>query len=129
MNSTRQPFSISARPMAAARWLLPPLGGDIGHLGEPTGGDRHDLGLGDHRHGVEDEAVEGLSRRQMGLGKMPFDPAVVALGQLMLGDGLRKRAAGHPSRSACSANCGQSVLIVGSRSSLSIMPSRASSMP
>lgn len=27
VNSTRQPFSISARPMAAARWLFPPPGG------------------------------------------------------------------------------------------------------
>lgn len=27
VNSTRQPFSIRARPMAAARWLFPPPGG------------------------------------------------------------------------------------------------------
>lgn len=36
----------------------------------------------------------------MGLGKMPFDPAVGALGQFMLGDG-REEAGGGPSLPIC----------------------------
>ncbi len=47
---------------------------------------RHHLGLGDHRHGVEVEGVEGLSGQQPGLGEMALDAAAVAFGEFVLGD-------------------------------------------
>ena len=78
--------------MAAARWLLPPPGGPnssrLAPLSEPAvaGGERHDLGLGDHRHGVEVEAVERLARRQARFGEMALDAAAAALGDLVLGE-------------------------------------------
>ena len=60
----------------------------VGALLEPAvaGGERHDLGLGDHRHGVEVEGVEGLAGRQAGLGEMALDAAAVAFGELVLGE-------------------------------------------
>jgi hypothetical protein len=66
-------------------------------LGEPgvAGGERHDLGLGDHRHGVEVEAVEGLAGRPPGVGEVPLDAPAVALGQFVLGD-RGKEAGGGP---------------------------------
>jgi hypothetical protein len=47
--------------------------------------DRHDLGLGDHRHGVEGEAVECFAGWETGFAEMTFDPSPVALGDLMFG--------------------------------------------
>ena len=69
----------------------------VGALGEPAvaGGHRYDLGLGDHRHGVEVEAVEGLSGRQSRLGEMALDAAPVSFCELMLGD-RREEARGLP---------------------------------
>ena len=55
-----------------------------------AGGDRHDLGLGDHRHGVELECVERLSRKETSLGEVPFHAATVALGQFVLGKGSQE---------------------------------------
>ena len=68
----------------------------IGALVEPgvAGGDRHDLGLGDHRHGVEVEGVEGLARRQAGLGEMALDAASIALGEFVFGDGGEEAGGG-----------------------------------
>jgi hypothetical protein len=51
----------------------------VGTLFDPAvaGADRQDVGLGDHRHGVEVEAVEGLAWQQLGLGEMACEaPAV-----------------------------------------------------
>ena len=61
----------------------------IGALFEPAvaGGERHQLRLANHWHGVEVKAVEGLTDRQPGLGEMTFDAAAAALGDLMLGQG------------------------------------------
>ena len=68
----------------------------IGAFLEPAvaGSDRHDLGLGDHRHGVEVEGVEGLSGRQPCFGEMALDAATVALGDLMLGQGGQEARCG-----------------------------------
>jgi hypothetical protein len=64
----------------------------VGTLGEPAVGvsERHDLGLGDHGHGFEVEAIQGFARWQAGHGEVAFDAAP-----------------GQPSRSACSVNWGQ----------------------
>ena len=60
----------------------------VGAFLEPAvaGGERHHLGLGDHRHGLEVEGVEGLAGRQAGLGEMALDAAAIAFGQLVLGE-------------------------------------------
>ena len=58
----------------------------VGALGEPcvAGSERVDLGLGDHRHGVEVEGGEGLAGEQPGLPEVAFDTPPVALGELVL---------------------------------------------
>ena len=68
----------------------------VGALGEPgvAGGDRHDLRLGDHRHGLEVEGVERLAGRQAGLGEMALDAPAVALGEFVLGDGGEEAGGG-----------------------------------
>jgi hypothetical protein len=60
---------------------------DVGPAGDPgvTGADRHDMGLGDHRHDVEVEAVEGLARQEPGFAQVTLDAAAVAFGDLVLG--------------------------------------------
>jgi hypothetical protein len=60
----------------------------IGALLEPgvAGGNRHDLGPGDHRHGLELEGVEGLARQEVGFGEMALDAAAIALGEFVFGD-------------------------------------------
>ena len=79
--------------MAAARVALAAAGRaeqeQIGALAEPAvaGGERHDLRLGDHRHGLEVEAVEGLSGGQPRLDEMALDATATAFGDLVLGDG------------------------------------------
>src|SRR6266702_255281 len=76
---------------------------EIGALADPAvaGADRHDMGLGDHRHGLELEAVEGLAREQAG---------------------------GQPSLSARSAKLPQPCLMAGRRNSLRMSVSRVRSM-
>jgi hypothetical protein len=61
----------------------------FGALPEPAvaGGERHHLGLGDHRHRVEVEGVEGLAGGQPGFRQMTSDAAVTAIGHLMLEEG------------------------------------------
>ena len=61
----------------------------IGALAQPAvaGGERGHLRLGDHRHGFEVEAVEGLSGRQPRLGEMTLDAASAAFGEFVFGDG------------------------------------------
>jgi hypothetical protein len=70
---------------------------DIGTLIKPAGagGERHDLRLADHGHGVEVEGVEGLARRQTRAGKMPFDAAPAAIGHLVFGE-CRQEAGSRP---------------------------------
>jgi hypothetical protein len=92
---------MRASPIAAARCDFPPPGGPnsrIGALCEPAvaGGHGHDLRLRHHGYGVEGEAVERLSGRQMGFGQMTFDPAPIAFGQFMFGNG-RQEAGRRPS--------------------------------
>jgi hypothetical protein len=98
VNITCQPFSTSARPIADDRCDLPPPGppaeqDQIGAVVDPAvaGIDRHHQRLGDRRHGVELEAVEGLAGKQLCLGKVAPGPTATA---------ARKRAAGQPSLSA-----------------------------
>jgi hypothetical protein len=71
MSKTRHPFSTSASPMAAARWLLPPPRAEQQEIGahcEPAiaCGDRHHLRLAHHWNGVEVEACERLADGQSG---------------------------------------------------------------
>ena len=60
-----------------------------GTLVEPcvAGGERHHLGLGDHRHNVEVEIGQALARQQPGLAQMALDPASGPLGKFVLGKG------------------------------------------
>jgi len=60
----------------------------IGAFVDPAvaGTDRHDMCLGDHRHDVEVEAVEGLSGQQLRLGEMTREAPAIALGDLVLGE-------------------------------------------
>jgi hypothetical protein len=80
---TCHPFSMRARPIAAAKWLLPPLGGpnrsELAPL--PNGGERGHPRLGDHRHSLEIEVVEGLSGGQPRLDEMALDARKTALGR------------------------------------------------
>src|SRR5512132_1420433 len=101
VNRTRAPFSIRARPMPAARWLFPPPGAEqeqVGAFGQPAvaGGNGHDLRLGEHRHGLEVEGVDGLCGRQARLGEMAFDPSPASFGEFVFGDG-GEEACGGPS--------------------------------
>ena len=70
----------------------------IGALVQPgiAGGERHDLGLADHRNGIEVEGVDGFAGRQPSLGKMTLDTPAAALGHLVLGQG-GKEARRRPS--------------------------------
>jgi hypothetical protein len=69
----------------AAAW--PSYQDQIGAAFDPAiaSADRHDVGLGDHRHRVEVEAVEGLAGQKSGVCQMPLDTSPIALGDLMLG--------------------------------------------
>jgi hypothetical protein len=83
---------MRARPIAAAKWLSAAGRAEqqqIGALAQPavTGGERSHLRLGDHRHGLEVEAVEGFSSGQTRLNEMALDAAAAAFGDLVLGDG------------------------------------------
>ncbi len=71
---------------------------EVGALLEPAiaGAQGHDLGLGDHRHGIEGEAVQGLACGQMGLCQVAFDPAAIAFGEFVLGE-RGEEPAGGPS--------------------------------
>ena len=60
-----------------------------------AGDERHHLGLREHRHGVEVEAVEGLAGRQARLGEMALDAAAAAFGDLVFGE-RGKEAGGGP---------------------------------
>ena len=53
------------------------------------------MGLAEHRHGVEVEAVESFAWRQTGLEEMAFDAAPGALGDLEFGE-CREEAYGRP---------------------------------
>jgi len=68
----------------------------VGAVVDPTvpGADRHHVRLGDRRHHVEIEAVEGLSRQQLGLDKMACQAAAVAFGDLVLGEGCEEACGG-----------------------------------
>ena len=59
-----------------------------------AGGESHHLGLGNHRHGIELESVEGLARQEAGLGEMALDAAAVAFGQFVFGDGGQEAGGG-----------------------------------
>ncbi|MHC2663939.1 hypothetical protein ACVINX_004724 [Bradyrhizobium diazoefficiens] len=84
---------MRAKPIAAAKCALASTGRtkqqQIGALAEPAvaGGECGHLRLGDHRHGLEVEAVKGLSGRQPRLDEMALDAAAAALSDLVLGNG------------------------------------------
>src|ERR1700692_3976628 len=69
----------------------------IGAFADPAvaGAKRQDMGLRDHRHRVEVEAVESFSRQQLRLDKMARKAAAVAFGDLVLGE-CREEAGGGP---------------------------------
>ena len=69
----------------------------VGALVEPAvaGGKCHDLGLCEHRHGLEVEGGEALSGEQPGLPEMAFDAPSVAFGELVFGEGCEE-AGGRP---------------------------------
>ena len=48
---------------------------------------RHHLGLGDHRHGLEVEGGERLSGGQARLGHVAFNAPAAAIGEFVLGKG------------------------------------------
>jgi hypothetical protein len=51
-----------------------------------VGGDEGmDLGLGEHRHGIEVELLEGFSGRQVRFAEMTLDAPSGALGEFVLG--------------------------------------------
>jgi hypothetical protein len=54
-------------------------------LPDVAGGEGHDPGLADHRHGVKVESVKRLAGRQAGFGEVTFEMAAAALGHLVLG--------------------------------------------
>jgi hypothetical protein len=60
-----------------------------------AGDQRHDPGPGEHRHGGEVEAVEGLAGRQAGFCQMALDAAALTLGEFVLGEG-HEEAGGGP---------------------------------
>ena len=68
----------------------------VGALVEPAvaGGERHDLGLCEHRHGLEVEGGEALAGEQPGLPEMAFDTPSVAFGELVLGEGCEEAGGG-----------------------------------
>jgi hypothetical protein len=61
---------------------------EIGAVVDPAvaSADRHHMGLGDHRHCVEVEAVEGLARQQPRFGEVALDAPAVAFGDLVFGE-------------------------------------------
>jgi hypothetical protein len=99
-NSTRRPFCES-QTERRRKMALAPAGRakeqDIGPLIKPAvaGGERHDLRLADHGHGIEVEGVERLSRRQSRAGKMPLDTAATAVGDLVFSE-CRQEAGSRP---------------------------------
>src|SRR6185312_6207155 len=72
----------------------------IGALAQPAiaGRERGHLRLGDHRHGLEVEVVEGLSGGQPRLEEVALDATAAAFGDLVLGNGGEKagRRSGRP---------------------------------
>ena len=63
-------------------------------LANQAGGDGHDLRLGEHRHGLEVESIEGFSGRQARLGEMAFDPSPAPFGKFVFGDGGEETCGG-----------------------------------
>ncbi len=96
-------------------------GEEIGAGLEPSvaGAEGEDLGLGDHRHGLEGEGGDGFSGRQPGFEEVALDAPAVALGDLVLGERGEEACGGHASLSARAAKSGQTCLMAGSLSSLS----------
>ena len=82
--------------MAVARWVFSAARwteqDQVGAGLQPavSGDERHDLRLGDGRHGIEVEAGEGFARRQARFGEMAFDAPLAAFGDLVFGQGGQK---------------------------------------
>ena len=70
---------------AAAGWAEQD---QVGTVLEPAiaGAQRRDLRLGDHRHGVEVEVVQGLAGQQLRFTQMALDASTIPLGELVLGE-------------------------------------------
>ena len=90
-----EPYCRGEMALSAAGWAEQEQVG-AGLQPGVAGGDRHDLRLGYHRHGLELERIEGLSRQEAGLGEMALDTAAVAFGQFVFGD-RGQESSGGPS--------------------------------
>src|SRR5271169_3440427 len=96
---TRQPFSIKAKPSAAARWDFPAPGGPKHKRLAPFSSQASPAAsactrLRDHRHCGEVERVEGLSRRQSRFLQMPFEATAAPLHHLLFGEGRQEAGGG-----------------------------------
>src|SRR3954454_1233785 len=97
----------------------------IGAFIEPgvAGGERHDLGLADHRHSIEVEAVDCFAGGQVCFLEMTLEASAGAVDCLVLGErGEEAR------RGPVSAKLFQTVLMAGRRSSDNRSSTRATSM-
>jgi hypothetical protein len=76
-------------------------------LADPAvpGADRQDVRLGDHRHHVEVEAVEGFPGQQLRLREMASEAAAVTLGDFVLGE-HGEEARGGPGFLVCALGKG-----------------------
>ena len=69
----------------------------VGAFVEPAvaGTERHEVRLGEHRHGVEVEGIKRLAVGQLRLAQMALEAAPRAVGDLVLGEG-GEQASGRP---------------------------------
>src|SRR5882757_1670219 len=133
-NSTRQPFSINARPSAADRWLLPPPGGPNNRMLAPLS-----------NHASPDASAITWAFETIGTDWKSKVASVLPTGSLASArcrsmrrrlrsaiscsaSAARKRAAGQPSLSDCSASLAHIDLTPGKRSSPSSNLTRAASI-
>src|SRR5215207_4426924 len=133
VKSTRHPFSIKARPSAAPRWLFPPPGGPNRSKLAPLPNQPSPAAsavtcafetIGTASKSKLSRVFPGGSRASARWRSMRRRPRSASSCSAMV---ARKRAAGHPSLSDCSANCGHRSLMAGSRSSFSRRERRAAS--
>lgn len=59
------------------------------------GAERHDLGLGDHRHGLEVVGGEGLAGQELRVPEVALEAAPIPFGELVLGE-RGEQAGGGP---------------------------------
>src|SRR5512132_1534426 len=125
VNRTRAPLSIRARPMAAARWLFPPPGGPKRSKLAPLANQLSPAvmaitcaleSIGTASKSKLSSVFPGGRRASARWRSIRLRPRSASSCSAMA---ARKRAAGHPSLSACSATCDHTSLMAGRRNSLS----------